>query len=1349
MPRKYNFSVPPPEYIETDEQAQDLLHLALRKVQEDPGDLIGFDTETTGKKLPFVVGTKSPLDWMSDTVTFWSLAFNDRGQERRWCIRGEFFQYFAPLLENSNAWFAGWNAKYDAHVSWNCGLYLWNAKVVDGLALVGLHDENRFHRGLKACAYDYCGLPMTKFMDLFPKFDTQGKKVKEYSTSLYDLPIDKVVDYASYDAYCHRQTVLWLKDRLSETQVSAGYSLWDYYVRMEMSITEILWRMERRGMLIDMDYFRSRLPELEGKIKEFEREVNRLAGKVINLQSPPQLAQLFFSAPPDGMGLKIVKMTPGNKPSVDEEVLNLLTASGNEIAIQILTCRKLHKTKSTYYDTLMALASHYEDGRIHPNFNQFGARCLPVGELVLTNRGYLPVEQVQKGDLVISHTGRAQVVTEVIENGIKPIVQVTFSNGLSLKSTENHAYYTANGDWIEAQNLAPGCVIQAHSDPELWSAIPEWGDFSVSSWGRVFNNKTQRFMTQWPKGKWGHLKVMLRRNGCQKRGPDLRDLSVHQLVARAYVGLPNKRREIRHLDGIAWNNTAANLRWGTSKQNRRDAIKHGTMLKSCPTRMVLTDKDVETIRNTPKIRGSDQRLAENLGVSREHVRDVRTGKKRKPGPEIIGGKASFFPVTVERIDRLPKEMTYGLSVKRDHSHVTGGIVTHNTGRFSTDVPNCFDDKTEVLTTEGWVGSATLRKGHIVAQWHPDTDIIDFVHPERVVHEPYAGPLVSLQNQHIDLLLTPNHRCPLVNRRGALKVVTADNYQSDHKQVHSGFYQPTTKLNLSHDLIRLVVAAQADGHFNHNRIDFGFHKKRKAQRLNRLLTSVGAQFRFQQQRKGDGYKIHRFYVSGFIAHQLQSLLTERKVLGPWILDMSREQLDVFCAELSFWDGCLKLDSMYSSSIKQNVDWAQIALTLSGRRVKVREYMPASGRVNYQLDVVKRPYSWTTNVQKTKVSFNGTVHCLTVPSGFVIVRRNGRVCITGQSQNLPTPDKDDWGIRKAFVAPTGHKLAVADYEQLEMRIMAHMSGDRRMIGAIRAGKDLHSFTVSLMAPGITYEEVVAAKKAEHPDDRQKMMRRLRQDMKAVGFGIIYGAGPPKISDEITILDEDVEARIEELVRREETASIEDLKRGRVFSYRVKRTIQKNPLLSEEKAQIRVARESIARDKMDAYFDAFPKVKEYMKQIPQACRESKDAVDWKESREGGKATLTMSGHLKPFGFVQTLVGRFRRLEDIDHSNYRLKSEAERQSVNTTIQGSAADIIKGAMMRIEFHPRLNQMSVQMLNQVHDELVIEVPEEHVEEAVPIIQECMEHPFKSGVEALIVPLPVDLKIVDRWSQAKE
>ena len=113
-----------------------------------------------------------------------------------------------------------------------------------------------------------------------------------------------------------------------------------------------------------------------------------------------------------------------------------------------------------------------------------------------------------------------------------------------------------------------------------------------------------------------------------------------------------------------------------------------------------------------------------------------------------------------------------------------------------------------------------------------------------------------------------------------------------------------------------------------------------------------------------------------------------------------------------------------------------------------------------------------------------------------------------QNLPRSKGDRFGIRKAFVAAPGKILVVADYDQLEMKLMAHFSGDKQMCDAINGGMDLHCYTVSLMF-GVPYDDVFAAKKAKNPTAEQELYLAMRQVAKAIGFGLIYGIGPVKLA------------------------------------------------------------------------------------------------------------------------------------------------------------------------------------------------------------------------------------------------
>jgi len=1001
MTHAWNLDVPPPLYVHEDDtrEVSALIQLLLARAAAYPQEPIGFDTETHGYKIP-VKGTNDkpapsdPLDWMRDTVTFWSLSARMDGETynmwvayvkefhpeilvgpdgevvdpdpyARWCLPFNHLHRFGAILENPEVTLATWNGKYDAHVCWNSGINLFASRIWDLMVAGFLLDENlQGNMGLKIRAEKWVNLHMTKFQDLFGNVVLpDGTAPKEFITDLRFLPLEDVVHYASYDAYATLKLYEYLKENLEQERISDGYSMWDYFLDMEVPCTEVLWRMERRGLLVDLSMLAEARPKAEAEIRDLKLKIVKATGNPnINIGSPKQLVGYFFNSG----RYKPIKMTTkgGSTPSTDESVLSELALRGDPVAAMIVRLRKVTKILGTYINALEKMALHHEDHRIHPSFNQYGAR---------------------------------------------------------------------------------------------------------------------------------------------------------------------------------------------------------------------------------------------------------------------------------------------------------------TGRFSTNSPNCFDGRTEILTPEGWesVGNLSLGK-QSVAQWDPRTDTISFVAPTNVIHQPYDGNMVVLLNQHIDLVLTPDHRCPLIGRDGKLRVVPASEYKADFKQLHAALYAPKSSLDLSHAELRFLVAVQADGSWSYDRIDLGFNKVRKAERLERILTEIDAEFKV---RKDPSKKINkfRFTVRGGAVSLAKEWLTERKQFGPWVARMGRDQLAVFCEELFHWDGCLKNESMYSSSEKVNADWAQIALLLNGQRAKIREYMPKSGRVNYQVDTVKRGYSWTTNIEKTEVKSDGVVHCLTVPSGFVVVRRNGKACISGQSQNFPRPDGDEFGIRKMFVARPGWKLIVGDYEQLEMRIMAHMSKDESMLHAIREGMDLHCYTVAKMFSKITYEEVIAAKKAETPTPGQVELKRMRQAAKAIGFGLIYGAAAPRIAQQLEI---DVDE---------------------------------------------------AQDKIDAYFAAFPGVAKFIVYTHLDCKEK--------------------------GYVSTILGRRRRLPDINSHVRDLRSVAERESVNSIIQGTAADITKAAMLNIEFDAELNSMSTWMLNQIHDELVIEIPEEYAELALPRIKNFMDFPFQ-GQQALCIPTPAELHIVDNWAAAK-
>lgn len=286
-----------------------------------------------------------------------------------------------------------------------------------------------------------------------------------------------------------------------------------------------------------------------------------------------------------------------------------------------------------------------------------------------------------------------------------------------------------------------------------------------------------------------------------------------------------------------------------------------------------------------------------------------------------------------------------------------------------------------------------------------------------------------------------------------------------------------------------------------------------------------------------------------------------------------------------------------------------------------------------------------------------------------------------QNLPRSKGDIFRIRDAFTAGPGKRLVVADYDQLEMKLMAHFSGDYRMVEAIRDGKDLHCVTVSLMF-GENYEEVIAAKNTKTPTPEQEILLMKRQSAKAVGFGLIYGIGPVKLSTQLS----------------------DELKRP----------------VSKEEAALNIKK----------YFASFPGVERFINETHENCHR--------------------------YEFVQTILGRKRRLPQInarggaskDEDAKGIVAEARRQSVNSIIQGTAADVAKSAMLRAEYDPILRELGAVLLLQIHDELIFEVDDipEKITATKKRVKEIMEDPFPGF--KLNVPLTTDAHDGYTWTEAK-
>ena len=252
-----------------------------------------------------------------------------------------------------------------------------------------------------------------------------------------------------------------------------------------------------------------------------------------------------------------------------------------------------------------------------------------------------------------------------------------------------------------------------------------------------------------------------------------------------------------------------------------------------------------------------------------------------------------------------------------------------------------------------------------------------------------------------------------------------------------------------------------------------------------------------------------------------------------------------------------------------------------------------------------------------------------------------------QNIPVRTALGREIRGAFVAEDGCLLVDADYSQIELRVLAHISGDETMIQAFRAGEDIHARTAAEVY-GVPLEAVT---------------QQMRSACKAVNFGIVYG-----ISDFALAKNIDV-------TRAE------------------------------------------ARGFIDRYFERYSGVRAYMDAAVQSAREK--------------------------GYAETLMGRRRYLPEINSGNFNVRSFGERCAMNSPIQGTAADIIKLAMIRVADALKAAGMRSRLILQVHDELILEAPEDEAAQAQQLLKNEMEN-----VMRLSVPLTVDVNVGENWRACK-
>ena len=312
-------------------------------------------------------------------------------------------------------------------------------------------------------------------------------------------------------------------------------------------------------------------------------------------------------------------------------------------------------------------------------------------------------------------------------------------------------------------------------------------------------------------------------------------------------------------------------------------------------------------------------------------------------------------------------------------------------------------------------------------------------------------------------------------------------------------------------------------------------------------------------------------------------------------------------------------------------------------KLRAHHPIIDRILEYRQLNKLNSTYVEGLSKV-IAADGRVHTCFQNT----VTATGRLSSTEPNlQNIPVRTELGAQIRKMFIARPGWVLVDADYSQIELRLLAHMAGDEKMIESFRAGEDIHAHTAAQVF-GLPQDQVTS---------------ELRRRAKAVNFGIVYGISGFSLAQDIG-------------VSRKE-----------------------------------------ASDYMEKYLETFSGVRDYMERIKRQA--------------------------KADGYVATLMGRRRWLPELKSSNFNLRAFGERVALNMPIQGTAADVMKLAMIRVAARLKAEGLQAQLILQVHDELIVECPQAEEAQVKEILTQEME-----GAGSFSVPLIADANAGHSWAEAK-
>ena len=410
--------------------------------------------------------------------------------------------------------------------------------------------------------------------------------------------------------------------------------------------------------------------------------------------------------------------------------------------------------------------------------------------------------------------------------------------------------------------------------------------------------------------------------------------------------------------------------------------------------------------------------------------------------------------------------------------------------------------TEILTSDGFKRFEQLTNNSEIACYNKGVDKIEFYRPISIWKSEMKEHLISsIENEHIHWRLTNNHRCLIETKKGKLKVVTADSLPSDNKILHGAKYDGSG-IDIDLDWLRFFVATQGDGEIRKDCdvIIFSFTKRRKLIRIQEIINKLGIKCKVKD--TGD----MRSYVSVYgIRDKILAFMGWDKSFPNILLRMNDIQRSTFLEEIWHWDGLFTRKNNYSSCNEHNVDIIQSIMTLHGWRAHKRAYWSKlSKKPNFQLDVSKKRYSYTSNAKKVTQPEVCEVWCVKVPTDFFIARRGSDTFITGNCQNIP---RDDKRIKSTLVARPGKAFVSGDFSQVEPRVFASVSQDKRLMECFSKGEDFYSVVGIPIFKDFTYSTF-----KNDPRSWANTFPHKRQVAKQVALASAYGTSAFQQSEKL---------------------------------------------------------------------------------------------------------------------------------------------------------------------------------------------------------------------------------------------